>query len=164
MKRDRSDYEETIKQIDIVKSLMMLSRSFVVNQIDVKQYTGNKTDVNQFECKTCNKRFDSFQALGGHRASHKKPKLTFDQEQAKHRNNNENDHTHKCSFCDQMFGTGQALGGHMRKHRTEQSVISSSVYTRPVLNRCSSSKRILCLDLNLTPLENDLVSIFGSTN
>ncbi|KAL2933369.1 Zinc finger protein ZAT5 [Bienertia sinuspersici] len=28
-----------------------------------------------YECKTCNKTFSSFQALGGHRASHKKPKI-----------------------------------------------------------------------------------------
>ncbi|RZC77061.1 hypothetical protein C5167_001830 [Papaver somniferum] len=27
-----------------------------------------------YECKTCNRCFPSFQALGGHRASHKKPK------------------------------------------------------------------------------------------
>ncbi|KAH7561128.1 hypothetical protein JRO89_XS10G0177600 [Xanthoceras sorbifolium] len=29
-----------------------------------------------YECKTCNRCFPSFQALGGHRASHKKPKAT----------------------------------------------------------------------------------------
>jgi hypothetical protein len=28
-----------------------------------------------FECKTCRRRFPSFQALGGHRTSHKKPRL-----------------------------------------------------------------------------------------
>ncbi|KAJ8503709.1 hypothetical protein OPV22_004595 [Ensete ventricosum] len=28
-----------------------------------------------FECRTCNRQFPSFQALGGHRASHKKPRL-----------------------------------------------------------------------------------------
>ncbi|KAL6145743.1 hypothetical protein ACLB2K_056428 [Fragaria x ananassa] len=28
-----------------------------------------------YECKTCNRCFSSFQALGGHRASHKKPKV-----------------------------------------------------------------------------------------
>ncbi|GMI86960.1 hypothetical protein like AT5G04390 [Hibiscus trionum] len=28
-----------------------------------------------YECKTCNRTFPSFQALGGHRASHKKPKV-----------------------------------------------------------------------------------------
>ncbi|KAL0805412.1 hypothetical protein Bca101_097903 [Brassica carinata] len=156
--RDRSDYEESITDLDIVKSLMMLSQSFVVKQIEVKQSTRTRTNDNQFECKTCNRKFDSFQALGGHRASHKKPKLSIDQEQVKHRNNE--NAAHKCSTCGQMFGTGQALGGHMRKHResmrTEQPVDSSTVY--PVLNRCNSSK---CLDLNLTPLENDLVYAFG---
>ncbi|CAA7046248.1 unnamed protein product [Microthlaspi erraticum] len=166
MKRDRTDYEETINHTDIVKSLMMLSRSFVAKQINVNQPTaGSKTSHNHFECKTCNRKFDSFQALGGHRASHKRPKLGVDQEQVKHRNS-VND-VHKCSICSQMFGTGQALGGHMRKHRissmNEQSVISSAVYTRPVLNRCNSSKKALCLDLNLTPFENDLVYIFGKT-
>ncbi|PPD86145.1 hypothetical protein GOBAR_DD16904 [Gossypium barbadense] len=30
-----------------------------------------------YECKTCNRTFPSFQALGGHRASHKKPKATL---------------------------------------------------------------------------------------
>ncbi|KAI4322330.1 hypothetical protein L6164_022035 [Bauhinia variegata] len=29
-----------------------------------------------YECKTCNRTFSSFQALGGHRASHKKPKVS----------------------------------------------------------------------------------------
>ncbi|KAF5819794.1 putative transcription factor C2H2 family [Helianthus annuus] len=29
-----------------------------------------------YECKTCNRTFPSFQALGGHRASHKKPKVS----------------------------------------------------------------------------------------
>jgi len=28
-----------------------------------------------YQCKTCDRRFPSFQALGGHRTSHKKPKL-----------------------------------------------------------------------------------------
>ena len=157
MKRDRSDYEDFITHIDMVKTITMLSHSCVVKQIES---TGSKTKDNRFECKTCNRKFDSFQALGGHRASHKKPKLvSVEQEQAKHT-------VHKCSICGQMFGTGQALGGHMRKHResmiNEQSVISSMVYsTSPVMNRCNSSKRVMRLDLNLTPLENDLVYIFA---
>ena len=64
-----------------------------------------------------------------------------------------------------MFGTGQALGGHIRRHRAsminEQSVFSSMVYTSPDNDRRQSSKRNMHLDLNLTPMENDLVYIFA---
>ncbi|XP_074317178.1 zinc finger protein ZAT5-like [Silene latifolia] len=35
----------------------------------------NNNGPTSYECKTCNRSFPSFQALGGHRASHKKPKL-----------------------------------------------------------------------------------------
>ncbi|KAM3229384.1 hypothetical protein ACQJBY_060315 [Aegilops geniculata] len=62
-----------------------------------------------FECKTCNRRFPSFQALGGHRASHKKPRLA-DGEPPKPK-------VHGCSICGLEFAVGQALGGHMRRHR-----------------------------------------------
>jgi DNA-directed RNA polymerase subunit RPC12/RpoP len=34
-----------------------------------------KNGYESYECKTCNRFFHSFQALGGHRASHKKPKM-----------------------------------------------------------------------------------------
>ncbi|CAL0316790.1 unnamed protein product [Lupinus luteus] len=37
-----------------------------------------------YECKTCNRTFPSFQALGGHRASHKKPKAIGTQEKKQH--------------------------------------------------------------------------------
>ncbi|KAG1359620.1 zinc finger protein ZAT5 [Cocos nucifera] len=39
--------------------------------------TNGKAGFYVYECKTCNKCFPSFQALGGHRASHKKPKLAI---------------------------------------------------------------------------------------
>ncbi|CAN4126583.1 unnamed protein product [Withania somnifera] len=35
---------------------------------------GTKAGMYVYECKTCNRTFPSFQALGGHRASHKNPK------------------------------------------------------------------------------------------
>ncbi|RZC93255.1 hypothetical protein C5167_030374 [Papaver somniferum] len=40
-----------------------------------KQRMPTSTRGRLYECKTCNKQFPSFQALGGHRASHKKPRL-----------------------------------------------------------------------------------------
>ncbi|KAL0413999.1 UNVERIFIED_CONTAM: Zinc finger protein ZAT12 [Sesamum radiatum] len=36
---------------------------------------GDQYSARVFTCKTCNRQFPSFQALGGHRASHKKPRL-----------------------------------------------------------------------------------------
>ncbi|CAI0452776.1 unnamed protein product [Linum tenue] len=38
--------------------------------------TTNRAGFFVYECKTCNRTFPSFQALGGHRASHKKPRPT----------------------------------------------------------------------------------------
>ncbi|KAL1831987.1 hypothetical protein ACET3Z_001638 [Daucus carota] len=36
--------------------------------------TNGKTGIYVYQCKTCNRTFPSFQALGGDRASHRKPK------------------------------------------------------------------------------------------
>ncbi|KAK1651128.1 hypothetical protein QYE76_068933 [Lolium multiflorum] len=49
-----------------------------------------------FECKTCNRQFPSFQALGGHRASHKKPRLADGAEPPKPK-------VHGCSICGLQF-------------------------------------------------------------
>ncbi|KAL4388141.1 hypothetical protein GQ457_09G029330 [Hibiscus cannabinus] len=107
-----------------------------------------------FECKTCNRQFASFQALGGHRASHKKSRLndgdvgsTENQPPAKPK-------THECSICGVEFAIGQALGGHMRRHRTGLS--ENRHRDEPLSLKKPNSRRVLCLDLNLTPLENDL--------
>ncbi|CAK7332157.1 unnamed protein product [Dovyalis caffra] len=43
---------------------------------DMSSPTINKAGFFVYECKTCNRSFPSFQALGGHRASHKKSKAT----------------------------------------------------------------------------------------
>ncbi|KAI3822829.1 hypothetical protein L1987_10428 [Smallanthus sonchifolius] len=40
---------------------------------------GGKIGFYAYECKTCNRTFPSFQALGGHRASHKKPKVNVEE-------------------------------------------------------------------------------------
>ncbi|KAE9587968.1 hypothetical protein Lal_00003249 [Lupinus albus] len=41
--------------------------------------TATKIGLYDYECKTCNKTFSSFQALGGHMASHKRPKMTLEE-------------------------------------------------------------------------------------
>ncbi|KAK3009457.1 hypothetical protein RJ639_014214 [Escallonia herrerae] len=114
-----------------------------------------------FECKTCNRQFPSFQALGGHRASHKKPRLMGED---LHLNCSQpaKPKTHECSICGLEFAIGQALGGHMRRHRAgsdEISQPSTSLPTKqvfPLVKKSNSCRRVLSLDLNLTPSENGL--------
>ncbi|XP_076899109.1 zinc finger protein ZAT9-like [Bidens hawaiensis] len=96
-----------------------------------------------FECVTCNKSFHSYQALGGHKASHKKLKCcldskTDDTDMIKGEPVLDHDHmingccekfnlgeslkntmvvgAHECSICFRVFSSGQALGGHKRSH------------------------------------------------
>ena len=158
MKRQRENEEK--ESIDLATSLLLLSSRTQQN----KTYSPVK-----FECKTCNRKFSSFQAQGGHRASHKK--LKIDSEEAHKVNiHNNKPKIHVCSICGQEFKLGQALGGHMRRHRINNEGFSSSsinyqviAKSSPVLKR-SNSKRVMImeLDLNLTPLENDLKLLFGN--
>lgn len=45
--------------------------------------TNGKVGIYVYECKTCGRTFSSFQALGGHRASHRKPKAAAEVDQRK---------------------------------------------------------------------------------
>ncbi|CAL0299612.1 unnamed protein product [Lupinus luteus] len=91
------------ESINLANSLMLLTKSLNKNHVPL-----------EFECKTCGRKFSSFQALGGHRTSHKKPKLIGNQEI---RAENKKLKMHECSICGQKFSLGQALGGHMRRHK-----------------------------------------------
>ncbi|KAL5222904.1 hypothetical protein ABZP36_027617 [Zizania latifolia] len=75
-----------------------------------------------FECKTCSKRFPSFQALGGHRTSHTRlqAKMLHDPAAAAAAAaERDRARVHECAVCGLEFSMGQALGGHMRRHRSE---------------------------------------------
>ncbi|CAK8574308.1 unnamed protein product [Lathyrus sativus] len=163
----------------MAKYLMYLSGG--AQQFDQMSYSSNFNN-RVFECKTCKRQFSSFQALGGHRASHKKPRLM--------EMNSDGDggifttttkaKTHECSICGLEFSIGQALGGHMRRHRrllnttngnthafidntatnsnnnSDCSTVDNSTDTNLAKRKKLNTKKFLSLDLNLTPLENDL--------
>ncbi|KAG7564641.1 Zinc finger C2H2 superfamily [Arabidopsis suecica] len=139
--------------------LMLLSK--------VGEDDGGKKRV--FRCKTCKRDFYSFQALGGHRASHTKLINSDDKSlpgPLKKKPKTTSTSSHTCPICGLDFPIGQALGGHMRKHRNEkeQEKASNELVTRSflpetttvitTLKKSSSGKRVACLDLDSTSVEN----------
>jgi len=157
MKRERE-----VESVTMANYLMLLSAG---GEFENRNYLKYSSNNRVFECKTCKRQFPSFQALGGHRASHKKPRLMMgesDHNQVLH-GSPPKPKTHECSICGLEFAIGQALGGHMRRHRTSSSTTgsmhSSLVSGRSVHNgspQKGEKKRVLFPDLNLTPSENDL--------
>ncbi|KAJ7971312.1 Zinc finger protein [Quillaja saponaria] len=187
MKRERDNQFDS--NITMANCLMFLSRG---SEINANSNSGYSSSNRVFECKTCNRQFPSFQALGGHRASHKKPRLMAGDGNLDNQLNgfSAKPKTHECSICGLEFAIGQALGGHMRRHRpgsavnennnnkhlkststtttsnysptstSDRSSLSySSQQVAPLVMKKginSRNMRVLWLDLNLTPFENDL--------
>ncbi|PHT34433.1 hypothetical protein CQW23_26233 [Capsicum baccatum] len=150
MKRSRED-DMHIETEAMANCALMLLSHFNNNKND--NNTSSSNYHNDFECKTCNKRFPSFQALGGHRTSHNKRIRLLGEFLVQTKKNK----MHKCSICGMEFSLGQALGGHMRRHRDEINKISTMAIEKtmiPVLKKSNSSKRICGLDLNLTPRDD----------
>lgn len=75
-----------------------------------------------YKCSVCDKAFSSYQALGGHKASHRKSAGGEEQSTTSTTTTNTNGtavgsgRAHECSICHKSFPTGQALGGHKRCH------------------------------------------------
>ncbi|KAH6784144.1 hypothetical protein C2S52_009103 [Perilla frutescens var. hirtella] len=78
-----SEESTTTEEADTARCLILLSRGhFPTNPYNnnrhseaaTTSYGGAASGACMYTCKTCNRSFSSFQALGGHRASHKKPK------------------------------------------------------------------------------------------
>ncbi|CAN0926682.1 Zinc finger protein ZAT11 [Linum grandiflorum] len=181
MKRSRGDVATEFESLDLAKCLIYLSHGFNAAATSKPRHGGDNSSssaaaADVFECKTCNRKFSSFQALGGHRASHKRPKTSLGSEKLSHEDGkilglSTKPKMHECSICGVEFALGQALGGHMRRHRAASMaaaptagvgrVAAAGGNKVPVLMRTSSSKRVFGLDLNLTPLENDLEYLFG---
>ncbi|GAU14995.1 hypothetical protein TSUD_47900 [Trifolium subterraneum] len=74
-------------------------------------------------CSVCNKAFPSYQALGGHKASHRKSSsenqttaVINDAVSVTAATITSSGKMHECSICHKSFPTGQALGGHKRCH------------------------------------------------
>nr|GMD50815.1 zinc finger protein ZAT11-like [Ipomoea batatas] len=127
MKRSRE--EEFDSLTSMANCLMLLSGAGGLGDNNTSQIAGGGGG-RVFECKTCSRQFPSFQALGGHRASHKRPRTAAMGEVPP--SSPAKPKTHECSICGQEFGIGQALGGHMRRHR---AVVMNGEMSSPPLDR-----------------------------
>ncbi|KAF3510470.1 hypothetical protein F2Q69_00001175 [Brassica cretica] len=115
-------------------------------------------------CVTCNKSFTSYQALGGHRASHNKAKILENHHARANREasllgteamitglasaqasntslSRSNNGDHVCDICHKSFPTGQALGGHKRRHWTGP-VSSEAATADPTAPAAGSSHQV----------------------
>ncbi|KAK1276620.1 Zinc finger protein ZAT10 [Acorus gramineus] len=108
-----------------------------------------------YKCSVCDKAFPSYQALGGHKASHRKLSLMADDHSSAASGSGSvvsggGGRTHQCSVCFKTFASGQALGGHKRRHYDGGVGVSSS--------ETGSSSVLRNFDLNLpAPMERRFV-------
>ncbi|KAG6400345.1 hypothetical protein SASPL_137171 [Salvia splendens] len=86
-----------------------------------------------YKCSVCNKGFGSYQALGGHKASHRKltssgggDENSTTSASAVTSTSGGGGRVHECSICHKHFPTGQALGGHKRRHYDGAAAAASS--------------------------------------
>ncbi|CAH8381116.1 unnamed protein product [Eruca vesicaria subsp. sativa] len=170
----QSSGSDTTTDEDLAFCLMMLSRDkwkkkkkknnkvSSKEEIDTEASQGyNKSSKKgRFTCETCGRVFKSYQALGGHRASHKKNRVSNKTGQ---RSETEYDNVvvvapekriHECPICLRVFASGQALGGHKRSHGTGNLSVNHHHQVR------SESAKQRMIDLNLpAPTDEEEVSV-----
>ncbi|OIT20264.1 PREDICTED: zinc finger protein ZAT9-like [Nicotiana attenuata] len=139
----------------------------------------------KFECSTCNKSFHSYQALGGHRASHKNIKgensnienkgvdhikiikngsnESAINEKIETNSRSKKLKNHECPICFKIFSSGQALGGHKRSHLIAEAKRNNNQAVEIVQKPIPEIRNFL--DLNLpAPVEEENVLDSSSEN
>ncbi|PON91103.1 Zinc finger transcription factor [Trema orientale] len=138
-KRSRLDQAAPTEEEYLALCLIMLARGGADQRqkltptrappVDKTATTGTTSATKlSYKCSVCSKAFPSYQALGGHKASHRKgtggvedqptssTTTTTTSAAAGAGASNGSGRAHECSICHKTFPTGQALGGHKRCH------------------------------------------------
>lgn len=115
-----------------------------------------------FRCALCGKAFASYQALGGHMASHRKPSAapgparsygTGPQPFPEYDGAGGGGRRHVCTLCRRSFASGQALGGHKRFHYLHGPSVSAT------LASAAAGSIMRGFDLNLVPVASEVSSV-----
>lgn len=145
-KRSRSGHHDhrLTEEEYLAFCLMLLAR----DGGDLDSVTAEEKPV--YKCGVCDKTFSSYQALGGHKASHRS--LFGGGDNNKAIAVSAAVKSHVCSICLKSFATGQALGGHKRCHYegNGNGGVSNSEGVGFTSHVSSSSHR--GFDLNITPV------------
>ncbi|EPS65753.1 hypothetical protein M569_09025, partial [Genlisea aurea] len=138
-KRSKRQRNEPTEEEYLALCLIMLARStppptFSHNPTPSPAIVPRPDDAKLlYKCPVCGKAFSSYQAMGGHKASHRKvvagddnpvPSSTTTTYAA-----GVTGKTHRCSVCHKCFPTGQALGGHKRRHYEGNAAAASFTVT-----------------------------------
>lgn len=121
-----SSISETSPEEHVAYCLMMLSKDKWIRDeeeesSEVEKKMKGKGKCCVYRCEACSKVFRSYQALGGHRASHKKIRaqknlLESSPNEEGNARKKKKEKIHECPICYRVFSSGQALGGHKRSH------------------------------------------------
>ena len=120
--------------VDLLLYLSLSTASKVIAKRGSKRLGAD--DAGAFRCRTCGRSFSTFQALGGHRTSHSRPRVRADGLDlllgARPGKGSAASDVHRCHACGIVFPTGQALGGHMRRHMAAFDAAAREGTTKPV--------------------------------
>ncbi|KAE8671464.1 Detected protein of unknown function [Hibiscus syriacus] len=143
-----------------------------------------KSSLYHYKCKVCNKAFPTYQALRGHKSSHRKLVVGADEHPTSTTApaedkfsasgsviattttnspppmvNNQGGKTHTCKICYKTFSSGQALGGHKRCHYdagTGSSSNNNNNSGSDGFKSASQSQRDFDLNLPAAPEETSI--------
>ncbi|CAI0464632.1 unnamed protein product [Linum tenue] len=125
-KRPAAGHAQPTEDEYLALCLVMLARGTTnprsASPVPLSQETTAEEKLLSHKCAVCGKAFSSYQALGGHKASHRKSvsestsSTTTTTSTVAAGATSGSGKSHECSICHKSFPTGQALGGHKRCH------------------------------------------------